>query len=114
MIVIVATFEFPIHWRERVLELARRMDEETNREDGCVHYRHATDVSADGRLVLSEVWRDANCLRAHFRTPHFRTFRSAAKEIGIRATVRQYKGSEVAQRDMEHWRSLLPEREARG
>jgi quinol monooxygenase YgiN len=87
MIVLVASFEFPAASRARVLELARHMNIETNAEAGWLHYRHALDVSDPQRLILSEVWRDSDALSAHFRSPHFRAFRGAARELGIRSKV---------------------------
>jgi quinol monooxygenase YgiN len=108
MIVLVATFDFPSSSNARVLELARQMDVETNAEPGCLHYRHALDVSDPQRLILSEVWRDADALRAHFRSPHFAAFRHKARELGIRSRVIQYEASEVAADSSEYWKALLP------
>lgn len=107
MILIVAQFDFPPASSERILAFARDMDRKTNEEDGCIHYRHARDVSNDNRLILSEVWRDADALSAHFRSEHFRGFFAAGRELGIQSTLLQLSGEEVEDSDAHHWRTLL-------
>lgn len=107
MVVIVAQFDFPAAARERMLAIAREMDRKTNEEDGCVHYRHARDVTDENRLVLSEVWRDAEALSAHFRSEHFRAFLAVGRELGIQSTLLQFAGEEIDQSDARYWRTLL-------
>jgi len=110
MIVLIAIFDFPAGSRERMLDLVRHMDAESNAELGCLHYRHAVDVTVENRIVLSEVWRDADALAAHFRSTHFRAFRAEARNLGLRSNVTQFEATEVGATHAEFWKTLLPER----
>jgi quinol monooxygenase YgiN len=107
MIVIIAQFEFLPETREAMTEIARMMDAQTPMEAGCIHYRHASDVSDPNRLILSEVWRSADDLREHFRSEHFRTFQKTASTLGVRSRVMQVAGAETERSAPDHWRSLL-------
>jgi quinol monooxygenase YgiN len=112
LIVVVVELEFPAEARDQVLEVARALDVETNREPGCLHYRHAADLSRENALVLSEIWSDAEALLAHFRAPHFLAFRAAAAALGIRATIRQMDAEDVPSAEARHWKALLRASEA--
>ena len=107
MIAIVAEFEFPAESRDRLLDTVRDMDAKTNQEPGCIHYRHAIDVRNENRLVLSEIWSDAQALLDHFRTPHFRAFRAAAVELNVRTKLKQCEARDIAEDDDRHWKALL-------
>ena len=109
MIVLIAIFDFPVGSRERVLDLVRHMDAETNVELGCLHYRHAVDVTVENRIVLSEVWRDADALAAHFRSTHFRAFRVEARNLGLRSNVTQFEAAKADATHADFWKTLLPE-----
>jgi quinol monooxygenase YgiN len=107
MIIVIARFALSSASRDRLLEMVRGMDMDTAHESGCVLYRHALDVFDPNRLILSEIWTDAAALQAHFCSPHFRAFRAAARQLGVRSEVVQFDGSEVAATDSHHWKRLL-------
>jgi quinol monooxygenase YgiN len=56
-------------------ELTAAMAAATRQEPGCLHYAFGHDVEQAGCFRLSERWRDAAALDAHFATPHMATFR---------------------------------------
>lgn len=53
----------------------------TRREPGCLKYQLAGDLEIPGCLRLTEVWRDAASLQAHFRTPHMAEFQSRGARL---------------------------------
>jgi quinol monooxygenase YgiN len=116
MIVIVAEFTLPEAARERMLTVLRTLDRETQREEGCLFFRNAIDVSQPDTVVLTELWQDAPTLLAHFRMPYFTAFRQLARELGVRTRLRQFRAHEITRDDAEHTRSLLLglDAEARG
>ena len=107
MIVIVAQFEFPAESADALVEMVREMDTRTAQEPGCIHYRHAVDVSNDRRLILSEVWSDVDALERHFRSAHFRKFRAVARELGVRTELQQFRADPVSPEHEHHVRALL-------
>jgi quinol monooxygenase YgiN len=107
MIVIIAEHTLPEPARARVLPALHTLDQETQREAGCLFFRHALDVSRPDTVVLTEVWQDAATLLGHFRMPHFTAFRQLARELGVRTRLRQFRAHETAREDAEHTRSLL-------
>ena len=107
MLIIIARFEFSEASRSRVLAIVRNMDAETAKEAGCLFYKHAIDIDNSNRIILSEIWTDAARLLAHFHSLHFRTFRAAVAELGIRSTLDQFNGIETKADAPENWRSLL-------
>lgn len=109
MVLILVEFQLPEAARDRVLALARTLDAESKREEGCVFYRHALDVSRPDLLVLSEAWRDIDALRAHFRTAHFQAFRALSRELGVHTRIRQFRADELARDARDHVRALLAE-----
>lgn len=110
MIVLIAQFVYHAGVRDEVLALAREMDEETQSEEGCVHYTHALDVRDGNKLLLSEVWRDGAALQAHFRSAHFRRFQTRAQALGLRSRVMQFEASELGAQEPLYWKTLLMQR----
>lgn len=69
---------------------------ETRKEDGCLLYVFARDISDPGRIQLTELWRDAATLEAHLNTPHIKAFREAAAKLGkVETKITRYEAREV-------------------
>jgi len=107
MIVIIAQFDVPPGSRDRMIEIAREMDEKSNAEPGCLHYRNSIDISNPNRFVLTEMWADADALYEHFASPHFRAFFAAASELGAVPNLKQFDAEEIAATDERFWLTLI-------
>lgn len=90
-----------------MLELARTMDSETSKEEGCVYYKHAIDVDNDCRFILSEIWVSAAALKNHFRSAHFSAFRADGKNLGLQSKVVEFNATEMSEVHPEYWKTLL-------
>jgi quinol monooxygenase YgiN len=79
-------------------DLMRTMMNETQKEQGCVHYAFSADLSTSNRFQLSELWESDEALAAHFRTTHMATFRAGLGQLRInRRLVRRYKADDAAE-----------------
>lgn len=54
----------------------------TRREDGCINYDFAIDVSDPTRLIVFERWRDQKALDGHIDSPHIAEWRKAGATAG--------------------------------
>lgn len=78
----------------RLIDLTKQMMADTQKEDGCIHYAFAVDVTRPTRLQLSERWRDEAALEAHLRAPSLQRFRIALRDLKVRTTwARRYEAS---------------------
>lgn len=66
---ILVEFEPEPQKRTEFLALLRRDAAQTLRDDGCLRMEVLTACDASGRIVLSELWRDAAALEAHRAKP---------------------------------------------
>lgn len=81
---------------EKILPIARDMVAATLKEEGCIHYSFAQDVSEPSLIHISERWRGEDELNAHFQTSHMASFNEAANEMTIEhMDVRMFSGEEV-------------------
>ena len=55
----------------------------TREEDGCIRYAYARDVLDPDLMHVSELWRDAEALRAHGAAPHMKPWGAAMREAGV-------------------------------
>jgi quinol monooxygenase YgiN len=62
---------------ERMRPAAVAMIEATRKEDGCLEYAFAHDLSDPCLFRIVERWRDEAALAAHFQTPHMAVFGQA-------------------------------------
>ena len=83
MIVILAKFTVEEAGLDRAKALARTLAAETNKEPGCLQYAVASDLSDACTLRLSEWWRDAEALAAHFATAHMAAFRRGLRGMHV-------------------------------
>lgn len=72
--------------------LAAALAEETRKEPGCLQYAIGQDIAQPGRFWLSEKWRNAEALRAHFRTSYMAAFRAELRALrDVRVTASSYE-----------------------
>jgi quinol monooxygenase YgiN len=91
MIIVLGKFEIHPDDFETVKGLAATLMQETVREDGCMKYAFAVDLSQSNCLQLSECWRDDAALSAHFLTAHIRDYREALRSVRVlRREVNRY------------------------
>ena len=99
MIIVLGEFEFHPEDFGAAKGLAATLMRETVKENGCMKYAFASDLTRPGCLQLSECWRDDAALSAHFLTPHIRAYREGLKSLRvISRVVKRYDVS--ASRDL--------------
>ena len=95
MIVVLGQFEFHPDDFEAVKLLAAALMRETVKEDGCIKYVFAADLTRPDCLQLSELWRDDAALTAHLATSHIQAYREALKPLRIISRlVQRYEAAE--------------------
>lgn len=80
----------------RIKTSAMHAVRETLKEDGCLHYSMALDVSDKNIIRISERWRDEQALATHFTAPHMADFAKLLNTVKREgADVRAYSSEEV-------------------
>jgi enamine deaminase RidA (YjgF/YER057c/UK114 family)/quinol monooxygenase YgiN len=96
-VIVLAQLDFDPADVPQATALAKQMMAATLREDGCLHYAFAVDVSAPNRLQLSEHWRDDAALATHLRAPAMREFRTALRGLRfLKSSVKRYTRTDVS------------------
>lgn len=62
---------------EGVRDAFRVMDEETQKEAGCLKYVSSVDVNDPTIVRIYELWESMEVLVPHFKTPHMAAFQQA-------------------------------------
>jgi quinol monooxygenase YgiN len=71
--------------------LMRVVTEETNKEQGCLHYAYSRDLLVANRFQLSELWESEESLAAHLQTPHTATYRAGIGKLRVvKRSVKKY------------------------
>jgi len=83
MILVAGHFRIPLEHLGAARPLMREVIAATHREDGCLSYSYAEDVSEPGLIRVMETWRDRTCLDAHFQTPHMARWVAERAEFGL-------------------------------
>lgn len=81
MIVIHASFPIDPERRDRALDLADDLVDESNAEPGTIEYRATVDVQAENTIRFLERYEDADAFEEHTRTDHFRAFEAALPDL---------------------------------
>ena len=77
--------------RDRALDLARRMSEATQAEEGCITYDFSVGLADPNSLLLFQEWESMDALVAHFQTPHMEDFlRELPEIVAGEITTRRY------------------------
>ena len=97
MIIVLGQIEFQAEDFESAKALAASLVEETMKEDGCIKYAFAEDLSRPACFQLSECWRDAAALDVHFLTPHIKIYREGLMRLKVLSrVVKKYEATELA------------------
>lgn len=76
------------------LDLLRTIVAATREEDGCEHYSITPDNIDEGRLVISERWRDQAATDVHMQSPNLAQLMGAMGSLGVTgASVVQWLGA---------------------
>jgi quinol monooxygenase YgiN len=90
MTIVLGEFEFHPDDFETAKLLAATLMRETVKEDGCMKYAFAEDLTRPA-LQLSECWRDDAALSAHFLTAHIQAYREGLKSLRVlKRVVKRY------------------------
>ena len=95
MIIVLGEFEFHSDDFEAVKGLATDLMQQTLKEDGCLKYAFAADLTHPNRLQLSECWRDDASLSAHLLSAHIQAYREKLKSIRVVSrAVKRYEADD--------------------
>ncbi len=83
MILVIGTVRLPVENIARAREAMAAMVAGSRAEDGCIEYAYSEDLLEPGLIRVTEAWRDRDCLKAHFQTPHMATWRAVWPTLGI-------------------------------
>ena len=72
MIRVVARNTIKVGKVQEFLKLAKELELETNKEDGCVEYILAKDLKIENTFTFIEKWETMKHIEAHFEAPHFK------------------------------------------
>lgn len=81
MIVLHAAFPLDPAKREEALDLIEDLVEQSQKEDGMIDYRAATDISEPNLVRFFEQYEDAAAFEAHSQTDHFQEFEQALPDL---------------------------------
>ncbi|WP_297447482.1 putative quinol monooxygenase [uncultured Alistipes sp.] len=95
MINIIVSVTVPRSNREAVLPLLEKLTAASQKENGNVlyqYYLHPTDAE---RLVIVEVWENAEVLAAHEATEHFTVLLPQIVELSTKLDIRKFEATPV-------------------
>ncbi len=91
MIIVHGTIPIKAERREKALDLARWMEYESRREDGCISYEFFVGLSDPNTLMLFQEWESMEALMGHFQTDHMDEFlRELPQVVAGEITTRRY------------------------
>jgi quinol monooxygenase YgiN len=98
MIVVHASFPVDPDHRDEALEHARRLVEQSNREDGTIEYRAAVDVQDENVIRFLEQYESEAAFAAHSESNHLQAFEEQLPELlAGEPTVVQFEVSEATE-----------------
>ena len=83
MILVAGTVRVAEGGLDTVREAMEAVLAATRKEDGCIRYAYARDVLDPDLMHVSELWRDAEALRAHGAAPHMKRWGAAMRQVGV-------------------------------
>ncbi len=81
-----------------VKDAIAEMEVASRAEEGCEDYTFSVELNDPNKLRVTEKWRTAEALVAHFKTPHMATFQAALGRLD--ATNRELNFYEATPIDM--------------
>ena len=82
MILIAGFLKYPPGEIEKLKDDMQKVVEATRREEGCINYDFAVDITDPTRLIVFERWRDHEALDGHIGSPHMTAWRAAGAALG--------------------------------
>ena len=83
MLVIIGTMNVEPSDRDALLEAAKAVMVETQKEEGCLDYCFTADLIDPGVVHIVEKWESEAHLDSHRQTEHIMTFRRALKPLQV-------------------------------
>ena len=83
MILVLGTVRLPVDNIAKAREAMSAMVAGSRAEDGCIEYAYSEDLLDPGLIRVTEMWRDRECLKAHFQTQHMAAWRQVWPSLGI-------------------------------
>lgn len=74
MIVIAGTIPINPDRRDEAIQVAMKMAEASQQEEGCNAYQFYADFADPNTFLIFEEWASEAALQAHFQTPHMAEF----------------------------------------
>lgn len=82
MILVAGTIKYQPGIIQKLKADMQKVVAATRREDGCINYDFAVDVTQPDTLIIFERWRDQKALDAHFQSAHMAEWRKAGAAAG--------------------------------
>src|SRR5262249_32762138 len=82
MILVAGTIKYQPGAIAKLKPAMQKMVAATRKEDGCINYDFAVDITEPDTLILFERWRDRPAIEAHFQTSHMAEWRKAGEAAG--------------------------------
>ena len=81
MIIVIGRVRCEAKDRERLIELAKTMQERSRQEEGCIRYGFFAAVEDPLSFIAVEEWADREALDKHFAQPHLQEFATGLLEV---------------------------------
>lgn len=81
VIVLHATFPLDPATRDEALDLIEDLVEQSQKEEGMIDYRAATDISDPNTVRFFEQYEDAAAFEVHSQTDHFQEFETRLPDL---------------------------------
>ena len=82
MILVAGTVKYQPGAIEKLKSDMQKVVAATRKEDGCINYDFAVDISDPTTLIIFERWRDQKALEAHLQSTHVAAWRKAGAAAG--------------------------------
>lgn len=98
MIIVHSTFQLVPTSKTAVMPLMKNMVRLCRQEYGCLSYEYFEGVTESNCVILLQEWQNADCLQAHYQTPHMEEFiNKLAPHLQSPIITRSYIAQEDAQ-----------------
>jgi len=81
VIVVIGRVRIEQENREALVAAAKKMQEASRKEEGCIRYGFFNAVEDPLSFVAVEEWADREALDLHFATPHLQEFATTLGEL---------------------------------
>jgi len=81
MIKVVAKLTIKKEGIDIFIENAKKLVEETRKEEGCISYQLLQDINNEQVFIFNEEWASAEALDKHMKSEHFALMQEIQKQI---------------------------------